>query len=77
MLVGQTWVIVETIMDTLLLVVKQCVLNQIQGYWLLLLDAFIFVFNLCSVLKVGVASIESLNQPLIYGDFDLELQEFK
>jgi hypothetical protein len=60
----------------LLPVVKQCVLNQTQGYWLLV-DALIFVFNLWSAMKVGVASIESLNQPLIYGDFDLELQEFK
>jgi len=70
MLVGQTWARVETIMDTLLLVVKQCVLNQTRGYWLLL-NVLIFVFNLCSALKVGVANIESLNQPLIYGDFDL------
>jgi len=28
-------------------------------------------------MKVGVAIIEALNQPLIYGDFDLELQDFK
>jgi hypothetical protein len=28
-------------------------------------------------MKVGVAIIEALNQQLIYGDFDLELQDFK
>ncbi len=30
--VGQTWVVVKTIMNILLRVVKQCVLNQIQKY---------------------------------------------
>jgi hypothetical protein len=66
MSLGQTWATIETIMDTLLSVVRQCVLNQTRRYWLLL-DVFIYVFNLCNALKVGVASIESLNQPLIYG----------
>jgi hypothetical protein len=28
-------------------------------------------------MKVNVANIEALNQPLIHGDFDSKLQEFK
>jgi hypothetical protein len=39
----------------------------------MLLDALIFIFILCIIMKIGVANIEALNQWLIYGDFDLEL----
>jgi hypothetical protein len=42
-----------------------------------LLDVLIFAFTLCIVMKIGVTIIEALNQPLIYDDFDLELQDFK
>jgi len=41
-------------------------------YWLLL-NTLIFVFTLCIAMKVVVANIEAMNQPLIYGEFDLEL----
>jgi len=58
------------------LVVKQCVLNYSQGFWLLL-DALAFTFNLCISMKSEVARIEGLNQPLIRNDFDLKLLEFK
>jgi len=30
--IGQTWAIVQTITNTLFVIVKQCVLNQTQGY---------------------------------------------
>jgi hypothetical protein len=43
------------------LVVKQCVLNYSEGFWLLL-DALAFTFNLCSSMKYEVARIEGLNQ---------------
>jgi hypothetical protein len=61
---GQTWVVLQAIINTLLLVVKQCVLNQIQRY-LLLLDAFTFAFTLCIIMKTSVANIKVLNKQLI------------
>ncbi len=60
----------------LLPVVKLCVLNQSANYWLLL-DAFYCAFTLCISMKVDLAKIQLLNQSLIRGDFDLELQDFK
>jgi len=39
----------------------------------LLLNILTFVFTLCIAMKVGVANIQAMNQPLIYGEFDLEL----
>jgi hypothetical protein len=60
----------------LLCVVKLCVLNQSVGYWLLL-DALYSTFTLCIAMKVDVVRIQALNQPLICGDFDSKLQEFK
>jgi hypothetical protein len=57
-------------------VMKICVLNQNVGYWLLL-DALYFAFTLCIAMKVDVVRIQALNQPLICGDFDSKLQEFK
>jgi hypothetical protein len=45
-------------------------------YWLLL-GALTFVFTLCIAMKLGVTNIQTLNQLLIYDDFDLKLQEFK
>jgi hypothetical protein len=32
---AHTWAICEVVVETLLLIVKQCVLNQTRGYWLL------------------------------------------
>jgi hypothetical protein len=62
--------------NTLIFVVKLCVLNQGVGYWLLS-NAFYSTFTLCIAMKVDVARIQTLNQLLIHGDFDSELQEFK
>jgi len=76
MLVGQTWVVFQTIVDTLLLVVKQRVLIPTRRHWFLL-NALTFTFTWCITLQFDVASIEFLNEPLICDDFDLELQEFK
>ncbi len=64
MLIGQTWVVAQAIVNTLFHVVKQCVLNQIQGHWLLS-NAFISFFILCLVMNVDVVNIEALNQSLI------------
>ncbi len=47
-----------------------------RGYWLLL-DAFIFIFTLCIIMKFGVANVEALNQQLICNEFDSKLQEHK
>jgi hypothetical protein len=69
---GQTWVVAETIVDTLFLVVKKRGLNQTQRYWLLS-NALTSIFNLCIIMKIGVVGIETLIQPLMCDDFDLEL----
>jgi hypothetical protein len=42
----QTWAIAQVIIATLLLVVKQCILNQSHIFWLLL-NTRVFAFNLC------------------------------
>jgi hypothetical protein len=41
-------------------IVKKCVLNQSQGYWLLL-DALGSTFSLCTIIKVDVCKIQALN----------------
>ncbi len=56
----QTWSIVQTITYTLMPIVKKCVLNQSQGYWLLL-DALGSTFSLCTIIKVDVCKIQALN----------------
>jgi hypothetical protein len=60
MLIRQTWVLTQAIVNTLFHVVKQCVLNQTQGYWLLP-NAFTSSFTLCLVMNVDVVNIEALN----------------
>jgi len=47
-------------MDILLLVVKQCALNQSQRFWLLS-NAFASTFTLCILMKYEMARIQSLN----------------
>jgi len=60
MLVFRTCVIVQAIIDTFLLAVKFCVLNQNVRYWLLL-DALYFAFTLCIAMKIDVVRIQALN----------------
>jgi hypothetical protein len=40
-------------------------------------NALDYGFTLCIAMKVSVANVEALNQPLIYDDFDLKLQKLK
>ncbi len=68
----QTWYIAQAIINTLMPIVKQCVLNQSEGYWLLS-DALVSTFSLCTMIKANVCKIQALNQPFIQRDFDLEL----
>ncbi len=72
----QTWSIAQAITYTLMPIVKQCVLNQSQSYWLLL-DALGSAFSLCIVIKVDVCETQALNQPFLRKDFDSKVQEFK
>jgi predicted Kef-type K+ transport protein len=65
----QTWAIALAITNTLLPMVKQCILNQSQGFQLLL-NALAYAFTLCISMKSKVVNIKNLNQPLIQGDFD-------
>jgi hypothetical protein len=68
----QTWLIVKTIINTLFPILKQCVLNQNQGYWLLF-DAFVYTFSLFNMMKGETNKIEALNCPLILGNFNSKL----
>jgi hypothetical protein len=72
----QTLVVFKTITNTLLLVVQQCVLNKSQGYWLVI-DALVYVFSSCNMMKCETSSIEALNYLLIQGKFESKLQKFK
>jgi hypothetical protein len=72
----QSWAIAQAIIDMFLPIVKLCVLNQNAGYWLLL-NALHSAFTLCITRKTNVAKAQTLNQPLIHGDFDSKLQDFK
>jgi hypothetical protein len=60
----QTWSIAQAITYTLMLVVKQRVLNQSRCYWLLS-DALSSTFSLCIVIKTNVCRIQALNQSFI------------
>jgi di/tricarboxylate transporter len=51
----QTWAIAQAITNTLLSMVKQCVLNQSQGFWLL--DVFASTFTLYILMKYELARI--------------------
>lgn len=73
--VFHTWVVTQTIANTFFLVVKPYVLNQIEGFQLLS-DELIYAFTLC-IMKVNVGIIQAFFQPLICGNFDSKLQEFK
>jgi len=42
---AQTWVVCKVVCETMLLVAKQCILNQIQSYWLVS-DALNDVFSI-------------------------------
>ncbi len=72
----QTSVVVKTIINTLLQVVQQCVLNQSQGYWLVV-DALVYIFSSCNMMKWETSSNEALNYPLIQGKFDSKSQKIK
>jgi hypothetical protein len=73
--VGQTWAMAQVIANTLFSSVKQCVSSKLRVW--LLLDAFIFIFTLCIIMKFGVANVEALNQQLICNEFYSKLQEHK
>lgn len=55
---NHTWEIAKIINKTLMLVVKQCVLNQSWNYWLLL-DALNFSFSLSIAMKVEACVIQA------------------
>ncbi len=65
---GQTWVVAQVI-PIHCFQVSSRVFQANQGYWLLL-DAFIFIYTLCIVMKFGVANVEALNQQLICNEFN-------
>jgi hypothetical protein len=61
----QSCVVAEVIINTFLPIVKLRVLNQSQGYRLLL-DALSFAFDLCIIMKVNMSRIQALQYLLIH-----------
>jgi hypothetical protein len=59
--------------EILNLVVKQCVLNQTSGYWLLF-DALYIIISISIKLQVEYNSKVSIFPPLICGEFDAKLK---
>jgi len=70
---GLTWAIAWTMVDTLKLVVEQCVLNQIRGYWPLF-DALNVAITICMKLRVDYNHQVVQVPPLAYGAIDDELE---
>ena len=70
---GVTWAVARTFTETLNPVVKQCVLNQTRGYWLLS-DALAATLAISVELRAHVDHVSSMNPPLQHGDFDAELE---
>ena len=70
---GVTWAVARTVTETLNPVVKQCVLNQTRGYWLLS-DALAAALAISVELRAHVDHVSSMNPPLQHGDFDAELE---
>jgi hypothetical protein len=65
--------VARTVTETLNPVVKQCVLNQTRGYWLLS-DALAAALAISVELCAHIDHISGMNPPLQYGDFDAELE---
>ena len=70
---GVTWAVARTITKILNPVVKQCVLNQTRGYWLLS-DALAATLAISVELRAHIDHLSNMNPPLQHGDFDAELE---
>ncbi len=68
----QVWAIAQIVANTLGLVVQQCVLNQSQGYWLLL-DAFVVAISFVCQMRTYCLTPNSIETQ----NFDGELQVFQ
>jgi hypothetical protein len=68
----QVWAIAHIVSNTLGFVVQQCVLNQSQGYWLLL-DALAVAISLVYQMRTYYLTPDSIETQ----DFDGELQVFR
>jgi hypothetical protein len=53
--------------------VKQCILNQTRGYWLLS-DALAATLPIFVELRAHIDHLSNMNPPLQYGDFDAKLK---
>ena len=70
---GVTWAVARIVTETLNPVVKQCVLNQTRGYWLLS-DALAAALAISVELGAHIDHLSNMNPPLQHGDFDSELE---
>jgi hypothetical protein len=66
------WAITQIVSNTLGFVIQQCVLNQSQGYWLLL-DALAVTISLIYQMRTYCLTPDSIE----IQDFDGELQVFR
>jgi hypothetical protein len=69
---AHTWAICNLVDKIMFLVVKQCILNQTQGYWLLFdaLNATLLI-NVCMQNQIQQSEITPFN--FVRGDFDSKL----
>jgi hypothetical protein len=70
---GLTWAIARAVIETLNLVVSQCVVNQTRGYWLLS-DAIAGVLKLIVQMEAKQLAQSSTEPPLECGEFDSEFE---
>jgi hypothetical protein len=69
---AHTWAVCNLVDKIMFLVVKQCILNQTQGYWLLFdaLNATLLI-NVCMQNQIQQSEITPFN--FVRGDFDSKL----
>jgi hypothetical protein len=65
---AQTWVVCKIVCETMLPIVKQCILNQIQSYWLVS-DALNDVFSINICMQYEIQQFETTSSNFVRGDF--------
>jgi len=69
---AKTWVVCKVICETMLPIVKQCIVNQIQSYWLVS-DALNDVFSINVCMQNEIQQSETTSSNFVRRDFQSEL----
>ncbi len=70
---GVIWAIAQVVVDILKLIMEECVLNQIRGYWFLY-DALNATITICLKLLVDFNCQAMWVLHIVYGTIDDELE---